>query len=181
MIFGQLSSQIRASPNQTKSAMESALPVLMNALAQNSKTPQGASALESVLSSKHDRSILDNLSSFLGNPDLKDGAGILKHVLGDKRQNVEQYVSSGSGLNSQSSGKMLEMLDPIVLGYFGKQQKSSQSGGIGDVLGSLLNQGKDSSAHSQSLIENLLDQNNDGSIVDDVAKMGSSLLGKLFK
>ena len=179
----QMSSQLGVSSNQTKNAMASALPILMNALAKNSQNKQGASALDNALSKKHDGSILDNLGGFLSNPDLKDGSGILKHVLGAKRQNVEKYVSDDAGINSQSSGKLLEMLAPIVMGYLGKQKKAApaQGGGIGDLLGSFLNQEKQASPKSQSVIEQLLDQDNDGSIADDITQLGASFLGRFLK
>lgn len=180
--INKVGNQLGLSPDLAKSAMGSAIPILMNALAKNSSSPEGASALENALNTKHDGSILDNLGSFLGNPDLNDGDGILRHVLGDKRQNVEKYISEDSGVGSQVSGQLLKMLAPVVLGYLGRQNRSSEGGGgIGDLLGGFLNREKATSPQSQNVFEQLLDRNNDGSVVDDVANLGMSFLGRMMK
>ena len=53
------------------------------------------------LAKDHDGTILDNLGGFLSNSDNGPGAGILKHVFGDKRSMVEAGLSQMSGLDAQ--------------------------------------------------------------------------------
>ena len=157
--------------------MESAIPILMNALAKNSSTPDGAASLQKAIERDHDGSILDNLGSFLNNPEAANGAGILKHVLGNKRQNVEQYLSKDTGLYASSAAKILEMAAPIVMGYLGKQKSAGGGGGgIGDLLNAYVKQS--GSQGSQSMINQLLDRDGDGSVLDDIAEMGMSFLKK---
>lgn len=177
----QVGNQLGLSSDQARSAMGSAIPILMNALAKNSSTPEGALSLENALNTKHDGGILDNLGSFLGNPDLSDGAGILKHVLGNKQENVENYISSDSGIGKNISGKLLQMLAPVVLGYLGRQNRSTGGGGIGDILGGFLNRETQQSPQTQSVFNQLLDRDNDGSIIDDVADLGMSFLGRMMR
>ena len=68
---------------------------------------------------------------------------------------------------------------PLVMGAVGQtqQQQGLNAGGLANLLG-----GEQQQADSMlgGLATQLLDQNNDGSIVDDVMKMGSNLLGGLF-
>jgi hypothetical protein len=174
-----ISHQVNASPTQTKSALGSAIPILINALAKNSSTSEGASALKNAVAKDHDGSLLDHLGDFLNNPATGNGAGILKHVLGNKRQNVEKYISNDSGLDSSSVGKILEMAAPLVMGYLGKNS-GKQGSGIESILNSYLNTQKKQVPQSQSIINQLLDRDNDGNVMDDIAELGMSFLGKMM-
>lgn len=171
-----ISQKTNASPDKAKSAMAAAIPILMNALARNSKSAEGASSLQNAIKKDHDGSLLDNLGGFLNNPESANGAGILKHVLGSKRQAVEQYISKDSGLSSDSVSKILEMAAPMVMGYLGKNSKGGEGNALGSVINSYLNSEKKQAPKSQSVINQLLDQNNDGSIIDDIARLGMSFL-----
>jgi hypothetical protein len=179
-----ISQQANASPDQTKNALASAIPILMNALAKNSQTPDGAAALQNALQRDHDGSLLDNLGGFLNNPEVANGAGILRHVLGEKQQNVENYISSDAKVDKSAAGKILEMAAPIVMGYLGKRLigggGSSPGGGIGSILGSFLQHEDNQAPQSQNVINQILDKNNDGNVVDDIAELGMSFLGRLF-
>ena len=175
-----ISKQAHASPAQTKSALASAIPILMNALAKNSSTGDGAAALKNALARDHDGSLLDNLGGFLNNPEVANGAGILKHVLGGKRQNVEQYISRDSGLDSSSVGRILEMAAPLVMGYLGKSTGRKGSA-VESILNSYLKTEKKQAPQSQSVINQLLDRNNDGNVMDDIAELGMSFLGRMMR
>jgi hypothetical protein len=174
-----ISRQVNASPNQAKSALASAIPILMNALAKNSNSPEGASALQNAIARDHDGSVLNNLDSLLNNPASANGSGILKHVLGNKRQNVEQYISNDTGINSASAGKILEMAAPIVMGFLGK--KSGGSGAVDNLLNSYLKTEKKQAPQSQNVINQLLDRDNDGNVMDDIAELGMSFLSRMMK
>jgi hypothetical protein len=174
-----ISRQVNAPPDQTKTVLASAIPILMNALAKNSNSREGAAALQNAVARDHDGSLLDNLGDFLNNPAAANGEGILKHVLGNKRQNVEQYISNDSGLNSSSVGKILEMAAPIVMGYLGKN--SGGGSAIGNLLNSYLKTEKKQAPQSQSVINQILDRDNDGNVMDDIAEMGMSFLGRMMK
>ncbi len=194
-IISGVSGSTGTDQNKTSSVLTMALPVLMKAMQRNASTPQGAEGLMSALSGKHDGSILDNLGGLFGggvDDDVKtDGDKILGHVLGQKRQGVEQVIGQKSGLDASSVGNILKVAAPILMGVLGKQTRQnnvSSSNGIGDLLGGLL--GGNSAKQEQSFLESILDADGDGSVVDDVAGMvlgGSKkkgglggLLGGLF-
>lgn len=169
-----VSNETHQPQEKTASVVSMALPLLMGAMKKNAKSPEGASGLMNALENKHDGSILDNLEGLFNggvNEHVKvDGLGILGHVLGGSQDNAVGAISKKTGVDSNSVMNILQVLAPIVLGYLGKQKRqqnvSSQSG-IESLLGGL-NVGGD---REQSLIESLLDGDNDGSVVDDIAGM----------
>jgi hypothetical protein len=103
-IISGVSNQTKQPQNKTQDVLTMALPVLMTAMKRNAATPQGAEGLLSALGSKHDGSILDNLSGlFEGGVNsgvLDDGGKILGHVLGGKQKNVEMALSQKSGVDA---------------------------------------------------------------------------------
>ncbi|WP_046755778.1 DUF937 domain-containing protein [Kordia jejudonensis] len=178
-IIGGVSNEVGQDQNKTASVLSMALPVLMGAMKRNASTNEGAEGLNKALENKHDGSILDNLGSLFGggvNQEVKqDGDGILRHVLGDRRSNVENAISRQSGVDSSSIGEILKVAAPILMGVLGKQKRQQNvqsSNGIGDLLGGLLGGGGSSQApQQQSFIESILDADNDGSVIDDIAGM----------
>ena len=181
--------------NKTSSVLTMALPVLMKAMQRNATSSQGAEGLMGALN-KHDGGILDNLGDLFNggvNADvLQDGGNILKHVLGNKQQGVEQVLSQKSGMDAGAVASILKTAAPILMGVLGKQSREKNVGNsndLGGLLGGLL--GGNSADKEQSFLEQILDADGDGSIVDDVAgmvlggsgsqqKSGSGLLGGLL-
>jgi hypothetical protein len=178
--LGQLSRQLGSDEQSTQKAVGAALPVLLGALARNSAGSQGAESLDRALE-KHDGGILDNLTGFLGAPDVDDGNGILGHLLGQKRTSVESGVSKASGVDPSVVTKLLPMLAPIVMGALGRQrrQQNLDVGGLSNFLGAERQQ-MEASAPAAGMLGKLLDQDGDGSVADDIAKLGGGLLGNLF-
>jgi len=98
--------------NKTADVLAMAMPLLMGAMKKNASTPGGAQGLMSALSSKHDGGILDNLGGLFGGgvdqSVMDDGAGILGHVFGSKQPQVENALSSKSGIDAGSVTQILE-------------------------------------------------------------------------
>jgi len=195
-IVSGVAGQTKQPENKTQEVLTMALPVLMQAMKRNASTPQGAEGLLGALNSKHDGSILDNLGGLFGggvdDNVLNDGDKILGHVLGGKKQNVENVLSQKSGIDAGSVAQILKVAAPILMGVLGnqaKQQNVNSQGGLEGLLGGLLK--GNSPQNEQSFLESILDADGDGSIIDDVAGMvlgGSNkkkgglagLLGGLF-
>jgi len=178
--IGNLASQVGGNEGETKNGVMAALPAMLAALGKNAGTEKGAEELNNALEKKHDGSILDNLSGYLSNPDLKDGAGILNHLFGNQTSNVANAVSQSSGLDTNGSMKMLQMLAPILMGILGQQKKQNNldAKGLGNLT-SMLASNFGSEAGTSGIMEtvtNLLDANKDGNVVDDI--MG--IVGKFF-
>jgi hypothetical protein len=173
--LGALSGQLGAEEQQTRSAVNAALPMLLAGLAKNASQPDGAQALFGALEKKHDGGMLDDLAGFLGKSDTADGEGILGHVFGNRRSTVEQGVGKAAGgMDPAKVARMMSMLAPMVMGYLGRQkrQKNLDARSLGDLLGGeagLMEQ----KSPGFGMLGKLLDKDGDGSIADD-------LLGKLF-
>jgi hypothetical protein len=175
-IISGVAGQTKQDESKTSSVLTMALPVLMQAMKRNAATPQGAEGLLNALNSKHDGSILNNLSGLFGggvdSNVLDDGSKILGHVLGGKQQHVQNALSQKSGLDAGSVAQILKVAAPIlmeVLGNQAKQQNVNSANGIDGLLGGLL--GGSSAKNEQSFLESILDADGDGSIIDDVAGM----------
>ena len=178
--LGNLASQVGGNEGEVKNGVMAALPAMLAALGKNAGTEKGAEELNNALEKKHDGSILDNLSGYLSNPDLKDGAGILNHLFGNQTSNVANAVSQSSGLDTNGSMKMLQMLAPILMGILGQQKKQNNldAKGLGNLT-SMLASNFGSEAGASGIMEavtNLLDANKDGNVMDD--RMG--MVGKFF-
>ena len=178
--LGQLAEQVGGNEGQVKNGVMAALPAMLTALSKNTGTEKGAQELNNALETKHDGSILNNLSGYLSNPDLKDGAGILNHLFGSQTSNVANAVSQSSGLDSNGSMKMLQMLAPVLMGMLGQQKKQNNldAEGIGNLT-SMLASNFGSEAGASGIMEavtNFLDANKDGNVMDDIMGM----VGKLF-
>jgi hypothetical protein len=185
---GQLGQQIGADHASTSTAVATALPMLIGALARNASQPQGAAALAGALARDHDGSILDDVQGYLASGGASaattpgaglDGAGILGHLLGGQRSAVEAAVGQTSGLSADSSAKLLELLAPLVMGSLGRTATTQglDASGLAGLLGQE-HQNLTQSGAIMSGLMNLLDTNHDGSVVDDLASAASRFFGK---
>jgi hypothetical protein len=182
--LGKISRQLGTNEGTTGSAISAALPLLVNALARNASSDEGAHALSRALSRDHDGSILDGLGDFLNNPDGGPGEGILRHVLGGRRPTVEAGLSKSSGLDTASIGKLMGMLAPILMGALGKaqRQENMDSRSLSGFLNRERQEMESAEPQSMGLLEKLLDADKDGDVdMGDLARHGFGLLGKFFR
>jgi hypothetical protein len=178
--ISQISSKIGADQGTTGKAVAIAIPLLISALARNSSTPEGAQALNQAVAKDHDGSILDNLMGFLGNTQSANGSGILGHVLGGRRNDVETGLAQTTGLAPSAAGQLLETVAPLVMGALGKtqQQQGLDADGLSAFLGSQNQQAQSASPDLMGMLGSFLDSNNDGSVMDDVGRMAGKLFGR---
>jgi len=176
-LISGVSGQTGQPENKTADVLSMAMPLLMGAMKKNTANTGGAEGLLNALSSKHDGSILDDLGGLFGGgvdqSVMDDGAGILGHVLGQKQPQVENALSSKTGMDSGAVGQILKIAAPILLGYLGKQtrqQNVSSPDALSGLLGGLMG-GNKAATKQQSLIETFLDSDGDGSVIDDLAGM----------
>ncbi|MEO1369184.1 MAG: DUF937 domain-containing protein [Acidobacteriota bacterium] len=181
-----MSRQLGADEKSTAQAVNAALPMLVGALAKNTQQQGGAQALLGALDRDHDGSVLDDVAGFLGGAGGGGGGGmgqaILGHILGGRQTGAEQAIGQASGLNTSSTNQLLGMLAPLVMGALSKQK---QQGGLGaDGLASMLGQERQrveqAAPGAGSLLTSVLDSDGDGQIGDDLAKIGSNLLGSFL-
>ena len=174
-LINGVSSQIGQSKSKTSNLLSMALPMLMQAMKKNANSSEGASGIMGALQ-KHDGSILDNIGDlFTGkNADTvsNDGGKILGHVLGNRKENIQNALSQKSGMDAGAVDQILKVAAPIVMGVLGKQQRQNKvdsPNGIEGLLGGLI--GNKTDDKDQSFLESILDADGDGSVIDDVAGM----------
>ncbi|MFZ1256711.1 MAG: DUF937 domain-containing protein [Saprospiraceae bacterium] len=148
-LLNQISQTIGADEKQTEIATNGIFAALVGGLANNASTTNGLSSLTSALDRDHDGSVLDDLMGMVGTmmqrqvTGANNGIGMLGHILGDKQDQVAQQVSQSSGLNMSQIMKLMPILAPIVMAVIGKLRNSSSneagsSGGLGDLASILM-------------------------------------------
>ena len=185
-VLEQLAKQIGGGTAETQTAIQSAIPAMLQAMTKNAASQEGAASLANALDKDHDGSILNDLMGFVtaGN-DTNGGAGILNHLFGQKKSTVESAISQNSGLNSNATANLMTQLAPIVMGFLGQQKKQGglDVGGIASLVMNQLTgakqQQKGSGNAALDMITGLLDKEGDG-ITDDLMDIGKGLLGNLF-
>lgn len=137
-------------PQQSETALETAIPLLLGAITRNAQNPQGAQALAGALN-EHDGGALDRFQQGQA-PNLQDGHAILGHVFGGQQQAAAQAVSRRAGIDPQLAMQVLSMAAPLVLAYLSRRrqgQNANMGGGtgglggidIGSILGGVLGSG----------------------------------------
>jgi hypothetical protein len=174
----QMSERLGTDTASTSNAISMALPILLGGLSKNAANAEGAADLDNALND-HDGGILDNFSALLGGGGA--GAAILGHILGSRRAPVEQGVGRATGMNGRQVTQLLIMLAPLVMGVLGRMKRQQNVGAeqLPEVLG---NANLEMARQSPGIgdLSRILDSNDDGQIADDVARIGSSLLGGLL-
>ncbi|KAF1018882.1 MAG: hypothetical protein GAK30_03445 [Paracidovorax wautersii] len=178
----QIAQQIGATPEQTSSAVGSALPVLLGALGRNAAQPQGAEALFGALQRDHAGQDLGSvLGSVLGGGGQGGGASILGNIFGSgaASDRAQEGVGAATGLGSGQAGQLLALLAPIVLSFLANRsaQQGLDAGGLGQALGQEGQQLRQQGGVGD-LLGQVLDQDGDGKLgLNDLVKLGGSLLG----
>jgi hypothetical protein len=195
-MLSQLSRQVGADEQTTAQAVSMALPMLIGGLANEVETPEGAQSLNRALDEDHDGSLLDNASSLFGGnvgasgaadvavPRALNGAGILGHIFGGKREPVQQGIGRATGLNSQQTGRLLMMLAPLVMAYLGRRKRQSANTDIGGTLRAERQELERRAPDLGGILGQMFGggsqaQDRPG-IADDLARVAPSILGSIF-
>lgn len=175
-----IASQVGADPGQVKSVLNQFLPMVAKGLAKNSQSSGGQEALFNALNNDHDGSILNNIMGALGNSQNSNvGGKILGHVFGQKLGPLAGFLGKTSGVGSDKSSLIMKMAAPIVMGFLGKQTRQSSNFSASGIASMLMNSAQEvENKHPKNmgLIGKLLDQDNDGNVMDDLASTGLSML-----
>ena len=133
-LVAQISQRLGVDEQTARRALEIGIPVLVAALARNTRTTGGAQSLTGALERDHDGSILGQLGNLLNSPQMGQGSGILRHTLGDQRAQVEDSLTRVTGVEGSA---LLQLLAPLVMGQLGQVQRQNNldADGVADVLG----------------------------------------------
>jgi hypothetical protein len=166
----QLGSQVGLAPNQTTAALSALVPALAAGFQRNIQSQGGVESLISALASGNHGRYVDNPASLSDPSAVADGNGILGHLLGSKEvsREVASRAAGQTGLSADVLKRMLPLAATLMMGTFAKQSGSTSSlrAGVGSSGGGIA-----------AMLTPLLDQNRDGSIIDDVR----SMIGRFIK
>ncbi len=170
-----IAQRFRVSETTANTAIQMAVPLILTALARNASQPQEAQNLHQAIATDHDGSILDNLGGYLGNPQSANGAGILGHVFGQQRPVVENNLAQATGMDQGAAGGLLETLAPLVMGSLGKAQQENglDPSGLSNFLNGQQQEAQATAPNAMSVLSSMLDQNKDGSSIDDLQRMAA--------
>lgn len=180
----QIGRSVGLDSGDVSKVLAGAMPAILAGLTRNTSSSAGAAGLLDALDRNHDGSILDDVLGYLGGGgNLADGAGILGHVLGGRQATVEKAISTSSGVDMASVSKILAMVAPLLMGALGRAQRTQglDASGLAAVLGQQQKAVGKASPSAVDLFSKILDSDGDGDPMDDIVKMGSGLLGGLFK
>ena len=180
-----VSKATKSSDSNVQSVLNAALPLLLNGAKAQSEDKNTSESFANALLS-HGQKDTSNLSSFLKNVDLEDGAKIVKHLLGDG--DSVKSIAKKSGVSAKETGNILSAAAPLLMSLLGQGTSSKKNNNtaavlsvasavlqnvdVGDLLGNLLGGGskKKTSASSKKDDDN-----------DTAAEVIGDILGKLLK
>lgn len=173
---------------QARSAVAALVPALTGGMKRNAGESGGMESLLGALAGgQHDR-YLDEPQLAASPQATQEGNAILGHVFGSKdvSREVASRASAQSGVGADILKKMLPVVASMVMGGLSKQAGGgspytggNDGGDLGSLVGGVLNSvmsgnGKSGGSKAADLLTSALDQDGDGSMIDDV-------LGSFFK
>lgn len=161
--LNQLSNKTGIDSNNLSSLISEIAPQLINGAKENLASNRSSSSLIDMISHTN----IDDLNN---NPEMieqtnnSEMLGELFASTNNSEADVAQALSSKSGIDVSSIASLLPMIAPFVMGALNKQTNlgSQDTSNTNDIT---------------SMLTNFLDQDNDGSVVDDLLGMAN----KFFK
>lgn len=156
-------SQVGLAPDETTAALSALVPALAAGFQRNIQSQGGLESLMAALASGHHGQYVDNPASLSDPTAITDGNGILGHLLGSKEvsREVASRAAAQTGLSPEVLKRLLPLAATLMMGAFAKQSgRVASPAGVGASGGGLV-----------AMLTPLLDQNRDGSILDDVTSM----------
>ena len=148
----EIAGKLGADEGEVTSAVRTLVPLLLGGLQQNAQDAGHASTIENAATNHAASGLLDGGVS-VEQVDQADGAKAVAKIFGgNDTDQVAATLAGGGAGNGDLIKKLLPILAPIVLAYLGKQLSkgsvtgqpsatSAPSGGLGDILGSILGGG----------------------------------------
>jgi len=170
-----IAQRLGVSEATANTAVQVAVPLILAALARNANQPQGAQSLHDAINKDHDGSIFDNLMGYVSNPQTANGAGILGHVFGTQQSAIQNNLAQATGMDQNSAAGLLETVAPLVMGAVGRtqQQEGLDPSGLSNLLNQQQQQAQTNAPGAMGILSSMLDQNNDGSAMDDLKRMAA--------
>ena len=167
-VLQKVAGQFGLDESQAASAIQALLPAITGGVQRNTEQAGGLESLLGALTSGNHQQYLDDPSTL--EDATQDGNSILGHLLGTKdvSRQVAAQAAEQTGLGADLMKQMLPIVASLAMGALSKQS-------AGNNLAGMVQGGQASGV--MGLLGSFLDQNRDGSMVDDVLK---GVAGRLF-
>ena len=139
--LNRIASAIGESPGKTQTALSSMLPAVMSMFATKASTPQGATELLDVMKRNDlDTGQYANVAGAIAAPNaasnlIGTGNSLLSTLFGSRTKALTDWVASQAGINPASSGSLLSLVVPLVLGLIGRRLGGGGASGLVGLLG----------------------------------------------
>ena len=150
--------------NDVEAVISKIAPIFMQRANENFKSDADSSNFLEMIR----RSNLDEITGTPQNINVADGNELLGVLTGSKENSraLASDVGSQLGISADSIKTLLPMIAPMIAGMLNNQLKASNLQGSAD------------SGSMMSMLTQFLDQNKDGSIVDDIFRIAGEFFGK---
>lgn len=149
-VTNQISKNLGIKKNVASQIIPQVIPMILGGLRKQKDEHGGEARIDHILNKYGSASVLDNIGGLFSSKAKDENADPrLGGLLGESGVQATNMIADKFGLNSSTAMKLIPMLAPIVLGA--------------------LTQKRDAQGAGSSGIAALLDQDGDGSILDDVA------------
>lgn len=146
----QLSSNLGLDEKTANQIIPQVIPMILGGLKKQKDNFGGEQRIDHILNKYGKESMLDNVSDlFAAKAQEKSADPRLGGLLGESGVQATNIISQQFGINTKTAMKIIPMLAPVVLGALSRKRDRDGAGSSG--------------------IASLLDQDGDGSILDDVA------------
>ena len=150
--------------NDVEAVVSKIAPIFMQRANENFKSNADSSNFLEMIR----RSNLDEMTDAPQNISVDEGNELLGVLTGSKENSraLASDVGSQLGISADSIKTLLPMIAPMIAGMLNNQIKASNLQGSAD------------SGSMMSMLTQFLDQNKDGSIVDDIFRIAGDFFGK---
>lgn len=177
----KLAAQVGISQDKAKSAVDASVPALLQGLASNATSKDGAASLLNALKEHAGDPKLNDLAGLLSSDDAaKDGKNILQHILGGQENAVKEKISQAAGIQPDQAGNVLAQVAPMVMGFLGNKTKNQGGFDLGTLMSLMQSEGGAAQGALGGLLGNVLGGGAGGGSTADLAQKGLSALGGLL-
>lgn len=134
-----LSNATGTSNSDVTKVLAQALPALLNGANEQAKDKDTAESFANALS-QHAKDDTKDLSSFMSNLDLADGAKIITHLLGSGKSDLIGEISENTDVSEKDTGAIISAAAPLLMSLLGQQTEEDEDkdSGVEGLLGALL-------------------------------------------
>lgn len=159
-----LSGLTGASDKDVSNVLAQALPSLLSGAKDQAKGEGTSQSFVTALSD-HAKDDTSDLTKFLGNVDMADGAKIIGHLLGSGKDDVVADIAKDTGVSKTKTSSILSGAAPLLMSLLGQQTQEEEEkpeSGMGGLMGALLD-----NVDVGSLLTGLLTSNSGNSDKDE--------------